>query len=431
MRKACNIGSRAFVSIHIGIFVNPVSCREIDLVLEAPKMRRPIHLGVAVSVGVFVLLSAVTAQEEQWLQYHSANEAWQIVGDMGSSHASLKSEKPEGVHLRQFKCGEPLFARWETPMVEAGGLYIAFDRKNEQGPYDLLYVDSDADGDLSDESVYEPYRQDQRRTYFGPAKIIFEGEDGPITYHINVTFYDYGDRRYLYIRPAGWYEGTVTVAGQKKHCVLIDQNVNGTFNDKSVNASQCDRIRIGKKDSRDTRFVGKYIEVEGALHELEVAQDGAYIKLAKAEDVTFGNVRLPEAITEFAAGGENGLFILKLEKGLGKLPVGTYRIDHWAIDREDEKGRDWKLQGRYFSGDRGLFTVAETSEVELPSVGEPIISSLQARAQESRYYFSQDLQGQLGERIELTREGARPHAPKLHIKSKDGTYDRTFSFEYG
>ena len=35
------------------------------------------------------------------------------------------------------------------------------------------------------------------------------------------------------------------------------------------------------------------------------------------------------------------------------------------------------------------------------------------------------------ERIELTRNGSQPRAPKLHIKSKDGSYDRSFNFEYG
>jgi len=56
---------------------------------------------------------------------------------------------------------------------------------------------------------------------------------------------------------------------------------------------------------------------------------------------------------------------------------------------------------------------------------------LKARKSGSGYSFSQNLLGQLGERIELTRNGAQPPAPKLHVKNKDGTYDRTFSFEYG
>jgi len=383
------------------------------------------------AVGQPVSAEAAAAGQEQWLQYTVANEAWQILGDMGAATPRPSSEKPQGVELPQFKCDEPLFARWNTPMVEAGGLWIALDRSKKDGRYDSVYVDSDADNSLADESPYQMYRQEQRETYFGPIKVVFQGEDGPITYHLNIQLYDYQGNRYLYIRSAGWYEGGITVAGEQKHCILIDQNVNGTFNDKSLNASSADRIRIGKKDSRDTRFVGNYIEVDGVLYTTEIARDGAYIKLAKAEDVTFGTVRVPEVITDLAAGGENGLFILKPKDGVARLPVGKYRVDYWRIERKDDKGSNWALLGRYFPGDSGLLTVAADSQSELPGLGEPIISTLETQQRDAEYTFSQNLQGRLGERIELTREGARPQAPKLRVKSKDAKYDRTFTFEYG
>jgi hypothetical protein len=53
--------------------------------------------------------------------------------------------------------------------------------------------------------------------------------------------------------------------------------------------------------------------------------------------VRFGNVRLPESITEFSASGENGLFTDKPEKGSCSLPVGKYRINDWGISRKDDK----------------------------------------------------------------------------------------------
>jgi hypothetical protein len=394
-------------------------------------MTKKMRIWVTVSFCLFILTSLAAGQQEQWLQYTVANEAWQILGDMGAAGPRLSSDKPQGVELPEFKGNEPLFARWNTPMIEAGGLWIALDRTKKDGRYDSVYVDSDADNTLGDESAYQMYRQEQRETYFGPIKVVFQGEDGPITYHLNIQLYDYQGNRSVYIRPAGWYEGAVTVAGEQKHCTLIDQNVNGTFNDKSLDASSADRIRIGKKDSRDTRFVGNYIEVDGVLYTTEIARDGAYIKLARAEDVTFGTVHLPEVITEFAAGGENGLFVVKPKEGIARLPVGKYRIDHWRIERKDDKGSNWALLGRYFPGDSGLLTVAADSQLELPSLGEPIISTLQAELREPGYYFSQNLQGRLGEQIELTREGARPQPPKLRIKSKDAKYDRSFTFEYG
>jgi len=314
-------------------------------------------------------------------------------------------------------------------MVKSGYLWVSLDRSHKHGLYDLLYIDSNGNGHLNDETALAAYRIDQDNSYFGPVKVIFEIEDGPVTYHLNFRFYSYNVNRRLYASSGGWYEGDITVGGAKKHCVLFDYNANGAFDDKSLEANECDRIRIGNKDSQDARFVGNYIEVDGVLYRPEVARDGAYIKLTEAKDARFADIRLPESITEFSAGGENGLFILKPEKGAGSLPVGKYRINYWAIKRKDEKGTQWEMRGTGFYK-TGLFDITVDKKTEL-SIGEPIVSTLKAQIKEGAYYFRFDMKGRDNERIELTRNGVRPQAPKLHIKSADGRYDRTFSFEYG
>ena len=388
------------------------------------------YIWLVVGISLLITTSQAPAQEEQWLQYHSTREARQIIGDMSLQTLELSTEKPAAVELPQFKEQDQFFAKWSTPMVKSGHLWISLDRTHKKGLYDLLYIDSNRNGHLNDETAVAAYRTDQYNAYFGPVKVVFELEDGPVTYHLNFRFYNYNERnRRLYASSGGWYEGDVTVGGAKKHCVLIDYNTNGTFDDKSLEASRCDRIRIGKKGSQDTSFVGNYIEVDGELYRPEIARDGAYIKLSRAKDVKFGNIRLPESITEFTACGENGLFTLKPEKGAGSLPVGKYRINSWAVEREDEKGAQWKLQGSGIS-EKGVFDITADKETEL-SVGEPIVSTLNAGVREGTHSFNYSMKGRDGERIELTRNGARPQAPKVHIKSKDGTYDRTFSFQYG
>ncbi len=392
-------------------------------------MQNKIYIWLIVGISLIVLTSAAPAQDEQWLQYHSARDSWQLLGDIGTSNPEVVSEKPQEVELPDFKCDERFFARWPTPMVASGGLWMAFDRKSKDGPHDLLYMDLNGNGSLADESALEAYERDERNAKFEPVKILFDGEDGPITYHLNVKFYRSRDRTYLNLWPAGWYEGAIKVGGVKKYCVLIDHNANGTFNDKSLNFAECDRIRIGEKGVRDSLFVGNYIEIDDVLYRPEIARDGAYIKLSKAEDVKFGNIRIPETIIEFSAGGENGLFTLKPEKGTGSLPVGRYRVNHWVIERKGERGKKWKMQGEGFSN-KGDFEITADKETEL-SIGEPIISTIEPQNRSGTRSFNHNLKGRLGERIELTSDGARPRAPKLNIKSKDGTYDRTFSFEYG
>jgi len=387
------------------------------------KKRTVILLGVGISL--LVLATSAGAQDEQWLQYHSEREAQQITGGMSSSR-TVTSNKPQDVKLPEFKTKQKYFLDWATPMVKSGRLWIALDRTSEKGQWDRLFIDSNGNGHLDDEDAVTAYRTEQRYTYFGPVKIVFEGEDGPISYHLNFRFYDYNEQnRRLYIYSGGWYEGEVTVAGEKKYCMLIDYNVNGAFNDKSLQARDCDRIRIGKKGGRDTSFVGNYIEVDDVLYRTEIARDGAFVKLSSTEDVKYGNIRVPAAITEFAAGGENGQFTLEIKDGTGRLPIGNYRIDHWEIDRKDEKGKSWTMRGSSF-GERGNFEITEEAETAL-EIGEPVTANLQIGLNGTNYEFSKSVRGSLGEYVRLTSSGLNiDNLWKMKAKNKEGTFEKLY-----
>jgi hypothetical protein len=393
-------------------------------------MKRKAHLLLTAGVGFLICSSAAHSQDEQWLQYHCQREAQRIVRNTGVASPGITTEKPEGVELPTFDSDQHYFAKWEAPMVPGGYLWIVLDQTKEHGRPDKLFIDSNGDGHLNDETAATAYRIEQYYTYFGPVKVVFQCQDGPIVYHLNFRLYNRDERnRRLYIYSGCWYEGDITVAGEKKRCVLIDQNVNGTFNDKAQAAHNCDRIRIGEKSGSEASYVGKYIDVDGLLYHPEIARDGAFIILTRAENVKFGDIQLPETITELSAGGENGLFILKPEKGKASLPTGKYRVNYWVIERKDDQGRRWNLKGSLYS-DTGSFEINNAEQTQF-SLGAPVFSSIQGRKKGAAYYFSQEMKGGLGERIELTRNGARPRAPKLRIKSKDGSYDRTYSFEYG
>ena len=384
------------------------------------------YILITVGISLLVLASTAGAQDEQWLQYHSEREAQRINSNMGTLTKEATLDKPADVNLPEFKTQQQFFFEWPTPMVKSGRLWIALDRTSENGQWDCLYIDTNGNGHLDDEEVVKAYRTEQYFTYFGPVKVVFEVEDGPVSYHLNFRFYDYNEQnRRMYIYSGGWYEGEVTVAGEKKYCVLTDYNVNGAFNDKSLQARDCDRIQIGKKGDQNTGFVGNYIEVDDVLYRTEISPDGAFVKLAAADDVKFGNVRVPETISEFAAGGENGLFTLEMEKGAARLPVGKYRIDHWEIDRKDEKGKSWTMRGSSF-GERGDFEVTEGAETAL-EIGEPVTANLQANLNGENYEFEKSVRGSLGEYVSLMSAGSDArNLWKMTAKNKDGTFTKTY-----
>ena len=384
-------------------------------------------------VGLAVVLgSQASAENEQWLQYSWSADAQQMLGGigLGSFNVSLANKLPAELSLPEFKGKEPLFAFWRHSMTKAGGAWIALDSTNKYGDYDRLYIDSDGDGSLKDETAITSNRQDDVYTWFGPVKVIFEGEDGPITYHLNIQFYNYDNtNRFMYIRSACWYEGTITAGGVKKKCILIDNNVNGTFNDKGMNTSQCDRIVIGEKASINSTSVGNLLQIDDQLYKCEIARDGAFIKLAKADDVKFGDVNIPKAITSLSVCGENGFFSVPIENGSGKLPAGKYLINNWQIERKDASNNKWQMTGSGF-GTNSAFTVSETGKVNL-DIGEPVSSSLAVNKQDSQYVFNLTMSGRGGESVMLTFNNSQPREPKLSFLSKDGKYNRAFALRYG
>lgn len=381
----------------------------------------------------FVLLvvwaGSAGAQDEQWLQYRSAREASTIVGGLTTITLPTRATSPAGVELPELTDEEPVFAKWATPMVESGGLWIALVHTSASTLPDSLYIDSNGDGRLSDETPVSAYRVDQYNRYFGPVKVVFQIADGPVTYHLNLRYYQAGGTPRLYVSAGGWYEGDITVGGIRKHCTLLDYNANGAFDDQSSAPAQSDRIAISTDTGAEPMFLGKYVNVDGTLCELEVARDGAFVKLAEAESVTYGTVHTPECISAVTVGGENGQFVLNPENGSIRLPVGAYRVTAWMVERKDDNGAQWRLTATSSSKATAI-DVCEKTAVGL-QIGEPIVAALSASEKDGTYNFSQNLQGLCGERVTLTRNGAQPQAPRLNIRNEDGTYDRTFSFSYG
>ena len=51
---------------------------------------------IAAGISLLAIASTAAAQDEQWLQYRTARQAREIMGDMGLQHSNLSGDKPEG-----------------------------------------------------------------------------------------------------------------------------------------------------------------------------------------------------------------------------------------------------------------------------------------------------------------------------------------------
>ncbi len=381
------------------------------------------------AVAVFALAAVVQAQDEQWLQYRSGPDA----GSMSQS-IKLATAKPADLETVQGKDGGALFGRWVTPMAKKGGVWFSLERSTAKGPWDRLTIDSNGNASLGDETAVKPTQKEADQSRFGPVKVVLQGEDGPVSFHLNFTVYQYSDNSTrCYVSSAGWYEGDITLDGVKTHCKVMDFTSNGTFNESSLDPYKADRITIGEKEgSGESLCVGRLIDINDTLYELDVARDGACVKLKKAQDARYGQVRVPAGIGRLTLTGTNGQFRRTPKDQVVRVPVGSYSMTDWTTGRKDDKGKQWNALG-YTNGVNNRWTLDVTEDKEgALDIGEPFISQLTVRSTRDNHSFQQRLEGRLGEVISLSlSNGERPAPPKLVIRCNEGGYERTLNFAYG
>ncbi len=394
----------------------------------------------AAVVCVALVLFAAGAQAEQWLQYRSAKEPYQLTGvyTAGQS-AGVTPEAPKDAALPPFT-GKPVFGRWVTPMAKDGYLLVALDQSKAGGPHDRLYIDADGDGRLAGEtsvSAWPTEREGMPEGYeyvqFGPVKVLFKGDDGPITYHVIVTFYSYKERTSLYVRSAGWYEGKIRIGDREYVCRLFDYNGNGAFNDASTKTRDADLLSLDVKgDGKFVQFfMGKYLQpvAPGPYYLLTAARDGACVTIAPAGEVPVGTVGLPKDTGFVELVGENGHFRRHAKDGPVQVPPGVYGLKYIDFKRNDDKGVPWELMGDAFP--ESLVFEVKPGETAAVAVGEPIVSTLTMQKSDGTYYFSQSLKGANVEHVTLQRSGEQAPPPQVRIRNADGSYDRLASLQYG
>ena len=112
-----------------------------------------------------------------------------------------------------------------------------------------------------------------------------------------------------------------------------------------------------------------------------------------------------------------------------QLPIGKYHIKSWGLKRTDKNGAFWELKAEDIVH-KNTFNVTENVKAKL-LIGEPVISTLTVKKDDSEFYFRHYFKGRLGEKIELTKNQSRQDTPKLLIRNKDGSYQESVTFEYG
>ncbi len=369
------------------------------------------------------------------LRYRWSDRGWRLLEGKDWQRIPMGMDRPLGVELANPGRGAPLWGKWRSPAVRGGSRWIVLVRAHARGQYDRLIMDTDGNGRLDDETVVAACASSQHSehnylTAFGPIEVILDQSSGPPVIHLSFGFY--GNDRELCVGSVGWYEGDVSVAGEKMRCLLADRNADGTFATRSSDLALADLMGLGDAERRRAHVLGKYVVVGDGFYEVRIAEGREHVRVdfARAAGLSCGLIRVPEGITELTVAGENGCFKLCPSEGVVRLPAGTYQIIRWRAEQVDLQGRRWMLTGHSFD-DSARVEVAVDGETSL-TVGEPVLTSLeQVGGTASPYSFhGPKLTGRLGETVDLDCDAASPGL-SLRIRADDRSYDRTFTFAYG
>lgn len=390
-------------------------------------------------LGRFLLGLAATAAlastalgQEQWLSYRATSEAQKVVGAGPGQVLEIAADKPAGVALPQLKGGKPLFAKWKTPMVPAGFLWVAMD--DENGVYKRLYIDSNADGSLADEKPQAINNQAYDKVQSGDCpqvKVLLPAADGPVTYHLDFELWVSPESQRLLTKSGCLYESTIRIGDKKCACVLYDANANGAFNDANDDFQQSDRIRLEVEGSPfSISRVGKYVQVGEAFYPLTVSADGASVSLS-GPPPRFAEVPVSQGVDYVSVGGVNGLYLLRPQGGKLRMPEGVYFLNSWQMQRKDNQGT-WLLTATLPAGK--VKVQASAGKAALLALGEPLTTSMSVGAPQANggcQLFDPTISGPLGERISVTLNGQMPPAPTAKVYNADRTYTERLTFAYG
>ena len=156
---------------------------------------------------------------------------------------------------------------------------------------------------------------------------------------------------------------------------------------------------------------------------LVLAQTDSNLTVSENE----GILRLPEGISLQVTSPDGVKRLIEPKDGTAILPMGKYKVCHWAYKKKDAEGKTWKLTGH--GGPIKSFKINK-EQVSLKIKPEPIDASLNIRCR-GDYIFSPSLKAPAGEKVDIYRNGKRTDPPSVIITNQDETFSVTLTGKYG
>jgi hypothetical protein len=365
-----------------------------------------------------------------------AMQTWQWRLTFQKGHPDDKL--PEGVSLTDLYC---------CGIKPFGGSVVTFLLDLSGQP--TLYVDTDADLDLSDEQAMVAVQvRGARSAWFGPFDVA-AGRDRRIARQRLALVAGFGPRGEVgaYLVPGGAHSGRARLGDTEYAIAVADNDMSGRCDD----VFELVQGRIPKtKDSiaidldGDGRFehgasevmpLGRIVRVGDAYYSVEVSPDGSSITFGTAA-VRCGAFKATGADASFRVWSDAGVFDLTRSNregdGTWRLPAGVYVVGAPALMRTDDAGDIWTLSCRGLPIGSQFFSIVP-GKTRMLSFGGPLRFEVAVDMQRSNVCVGLELRGQGGESYQAgaCKNGRLLAAPTYKIIDGAGNELASAKFEYG
>jgi hypothetical protein len=411
------------------------------------------------------------------LEYHVASEAFspeEGYGVGGVAIVTPASPLSDAVHAEPRYASEDIYRGFvRLDRGEGVRIPLVLDAADGQGPpYDLLYMDANNDGDLTNDSVIrraEVTTDDSGYTssFFPPVTIELPEESGGPHAVAVMTLYmkqhpiSGGEFSHAAVRSSCYREGRVRLGGQDYRVVLLDGDCNGVFNERNpatvdnphqYGGDQLIVLPDGEKPAELTPDLlaqsmplGRYVAVGDGVYEVGSEPNGGCLKVYRREVAT-GPVQVGMKGCRLLFLGEDGPVVIHAGSSEARLPIGKYRLESQRVSRTDDEGRLWVVEtypstvfvrtasaaGMASRSARGVLEVTADSGPEIPAFGPPLVLSVSASPRGEEVSIGLSVTGERGDPVlSVLVDGTRPPAPSFQVVSAAGKVVAEDQFEYG
>ena len=147
------------------------------------------------------------------------------------------------------------------------------------------------------------------------------------------------------------------IGGKKRHVELIDENVNGTFNDRAADMGDCDCVAV-EGDKVERALPGQAAGGGRAvLPDRGGPRRGVHQAAEGGERRAGQGAGAGEHLASSWPSARTAISCASRPRASSRCRSGKYRIQEWKIDRKDDKGAAWELSAYNFN-DSARFEVA-------------------------------------------------------------------------